>query len=349
MKCKKLKAIRLLIPILFLILTIAGVNSTYSNDLSNILNQFKIHNNSIKKPVADNNIKFVQLTDTHLDSRAKVNVTARMYADSRGLLQEAVRQVNGLSDIDFVLFSGDMINRPNSNDLNEFLKVAGELKAPWYIALGNHDIGVKSYFNKPNYIKTVAQSNKNFNTEKPYYSFSPEKGYLVIAMDGVIDNSVTSNGYFEKKQLAWLDKELEKNKNSKVVIFQHFPVVEPFKSHTHRVKNADEYLKIINKHNNVVAVLSGHYHAAKIQKVNNVYHISTPGLIEYPNAFRVITIEDKKDKLILKTEIQETNLKELQQKSKDKSGSWQLHYGSEADRNNTFIIPKVKAQAVQSH
>ncbi len=324
---KKSPGLFFLIFTLFLILGIAyfPLNSTY---------------NAIAKNETENSVlKLAHLSDIHIDSTSK-DSSRRLYSSSRKLFQDAVEQINGVDNIDLVLFSGDSINKPVESDLMKFISIANKLKYPWHASTGNHEIGIKGGLSKSRRISLISKYNKNVNSDKSYYSFSPKKGYLFVVMDGVIDWRVTANGYYHKEELEWLDKELSGNKDSKVIIVQHFPVIEPSKSESHKILNAAEYQQVLNKHNNVIAVLSGHYHAAKIIKSDNKVYVSTPALVEYPNSFRVITISDKKDKIQIDFDFKETRLKNLQQKSKSKSKSWQLNQGKDVDRDTTVIIDK---------
>ncbi|MFH0702355.1 MAG: metallophosphoesterase [bacterium] len=291
-------------------------------------------------------IKFAQVSDIHLDLKAREDWNKRLLIYSKQLLQDAIDQINGIKDIDFVVFSGDMINSPSESAFMTFIKMANTLKVPWYAAMGNHDIGIKSEFNKSRFLNILNQKNKNFKSNNPYYSFVPKKGFLVIVMDGVIGNKIIANGFFSKESLIWLEAQLKNNKDSKIIIIQHFPIIEPFKSSSHRVINAREYLEILNKYHNVLAVLSGHYHATKIIRLCNVIHVSTPALVEYPNAFRVITIKDKDNETELDFVFKETRLKNLQEKSKKRSKSYKLLYGEESDRNATVIIDKINRNSV---
>ena len=287
---------------------------------------------------ADNSyLRFAQVSDVHFDSKAKksknFNRNGRLLAYSGELLKDAIDQINNTENIDFVIFTGDQINSPRESELRKFLEIINTLKCPWYLIAGNHDIAVgnpdtgtslkasrpaKLPFsfslplrNKLKYFQVADSYNKNFKAGKDYYSFSPKKGFLVIVMDGVINSYITANGYFDKKQLNWLEEQLNSNKNSKVIIAQHFPLVEPQKSITHRVLNADKYLETLKKYDNIIAILSGHYHKSKITKVGNVTHISAPALVQYPNAFRILTITDKNGVVEINTELKTTRLEEL--------------------------------------
>lgn len=286
----------------------------------------------------DSVLKLVQLSDVHFDSESKDN-GRRLYSNSADLLQDAVDQINNIDNVDFVIFSGDSINRPSCSDLIKFIRIINNLKAPWYLSTGNHEISVGGGLTKSQRLNIInTYNNRGFKSDKSYYSFSPKKGYLIIVMDGVIDSRITANGFFPKKQLEWLNEQLDSNPDSKVIIVQHFPVIEPIKSPTHRVLNSENYMDILNRHKNVIAVLSGHYHIAKIIKAENVVHASAPALIEYPNAFRVITINNKNNRIQINFEFKETRLKDLQQQSKSRSKSWKLAQGEESDRNATIIL-----------
>ena len=264
------------------------------------------------------NLKIIQFTDTHIDTKTPI-LRSRMYPESSNLLRAAVDQANSINDVDIVIFSGDLVNRPDKTDLFNFIKIANKLKQKWIAVAGNHDIGISGGLSKSEFMKILSSHNLNINNDKPYYVFVPKKGYVIICLDGVIDSTITANGMFDDEELKWLDKTLSEYNDSKAILVQHFPIVEPSHSISHRVLNSDKYMAVVKKHPNVIAILSGHYHMAKITKIGNIVHVSTPSLIEYPNAFRVINFSDNGKKIEVKTEIIETSLKDLQEKSKSLS------------------------------
>ena len=78
----------------------------------------------------------------------------------------------------------------------------------------------------------------------------------------------------------WFDK--------KVVILQHYPLIPPAKKEARYTYKADEYLKLLSEHENVKAVISGHFDTNKEQVYGNILHISTKNAPTY----RVIDILD---------------------------------------------------------
>lgn len=285
------------------------------------------------------NLAFVQISDVHF-STAKTNTSYRLLAESEELLDDALNQVNETPNVDFVMFTGDMIDTAYEKQLMRFLPYANRLKCPWYAVFGNHDISIGGYLSKQLYLDILKSHNKNFVFSKPYYGFVPKKGYKVIALDCIINDRITANGQISEEQIEWLDNELSKSKKDIVLIFLHMPFIEPLSSPNHRILNADELLTVIEKYKNPIAIFSGHYHATKITQKENILHVSTPSLVSYPNAFRLIRIHKQKDKIIFDIYLKETRYKDVQKRAKMMVFGADKYYGKEEDRNSTFVIEK---------
>lgn len=293
----------------------------------------------LRVSASGDNLTFAQISDVHYSS-AKTNTSYRLTAESGELLQDAVNQVNETPNIDFVMFTGDMINTPYEKELMKFLPYANQLKCPWYAVFGNHDISIGGYLSKKLYLDILNSHNKNFHFSKPYYAFSPKKGYKVIGLDSIIDDRITANGQIYQEELAWLDKELSKSKNDVVLIFMHGPLVEPIKSSGHATLNADEVLGVLNKYKNPIAVFSGHYHTTKVTQRENILHVSTPSLVSYPNSFRIVKISNQKKKVIFDLYFKETRIKDVQKRAKMMAFGSKAYYGEDLDRTATYEIVK---------
>ena len=284
-------------------------------------------------------LKFVQISDVHFSTR-NVNTSFKLTAESGKILDDVIDQVNNTPDVNFVMFSGDLIDKPFEKELQAVLPHVEKLKYPWYVLFGNHDVCVGGYLTKSLYFDIVSKHNENFNFEKPYYSFVPRKGYKVIVLDTIIDTRITSNGNIYPEELKWLDEELNKSKKDIVLIFMHVPITEPFPSEGHRLLNAGAVQAIIEKYKNPIGVFQGHYHASRITQKGNVLYVNSPALVSYPNAFRVITIKKERKKVVFdirQKDTRETNIRNL---AKMMVFSSSLYTGDEKDQNGVYEIQR---------
>lgn len=285
------------------------------------------------------NLKFAQVSDVHFMQDGS-NTTFKMIGESPRLLDDAIEQINDYGDIDFTVFTGDQIDKPFEKELRAFLPHLEKLNNPWYIALGNHDRCVGGYLTTLVYLEMIRNANPDFKFKKAYYSFIPKKNYKIIVLDNIITDEITSNGYIDAVQLKWLKKELDSSKGDTVIIFMHVPVVEPFVSPNHKMRNASVLKQLIESYNNPIGVFQGHYHAAKITQHENILYVSTPALVSYPNAFRVVTVENYKDKVIFNFEWKETREKTVQKMAKLLAFSSTIYSGEEKDQSGVYEIKK---------
>ncbi len=287
-----------------------------------------------------NNLKFAQISDVHF-AKGEPNSSYKMLEDSGELLSDAVIQVNSNDDIDFVMFTGDMINTPKRSQLMDFISIVKTLNAPWYIAFGNHDVDFDGKFTKSDFLKIVGAHNLNFTETRPYYSFKPKKGFKVVVLDTIITSRITANGEITKEQLDWLDEEVKKTPdNDTIVIFQHVPVIEPYSSEQHKLLNDTEVLKHLYSYNRPLIVFAGHYHGAKVIQDGKILFVSTPALVSYPNAFRIVNVNSQKDKVIVDLYYKETSLRDVQTRSRLRVIFHGLLEGEEKDKTGTYELKK---------
>ena len=286
-------------------------------------------------------LKFAQISDVHLSNK-NVDTSYKVLASSPELFEDAIEQINETPDIDFVIETGDLVDKPRKELVEKACKYLNRLNAPWYFAFGNHDAAVGTSFSKDDYFEYIKEQNKNITSSKRYYSFIPKNGYRAIVLDSTIDTRITANGELPEEQLLWLDTELSKAKIQQQIplIFMHNPLQEPFPSFHHRLLNAKELQVVLDKYDMPIAIFTGHYHATKIYKDGNVLHVSTPSLVTYPNAFRIITINNLKDKVIFTFDFRETRLKEIQKKAKLMTFSASTLKGEDSDQNTVVIMEK---------
>lgn len=240
-------------------------------------------------------VKFVQVTDSHFSVTGS-DYTQREVEKSQGVLEDTIKDINCIKGLDFVVFTGDNIDKSNPNDLKLFIQIANKLNVPYYMVIGNHEVFKSQDLTKKDYMEIVSKYSKNCKEKSPNYVFK-KNGIVFVVVDGAKEIIPGPAGYYKKDTLLWFDKTLTKYKNDDVVVFQHFPIVEPYYNRSHTTYNIKDYEAVLKKHSNVIAIFSGHYHANGETKKDGVYHVSTPALIEPPHNYKIveICIKDKKD------------------------------------------------------
>ncbi len=292
------------------------------------------------QPSFSRNLKFVQLSDIHYSLVQDDSSGYKFLSKTKPLLKDAICQINDMKKINFVIITGDGIDKANKESLYKLTNELNTLKYPWYFALGNHDTTTSGYLTKSNFVKILKETNHDYTFDSTYYTFKPKAGFRVIVLDGAKNKGISSHGILPEEELIWLDDILNKSKNDVVLIYIHFPLITPYEDKKHDILNAKEFKNILSKYNMPIAIFSGHYHATKITKRGNILHVSTPALSQYPNAFRVVEIETKRKQVIFKIEFIETRLKDIQKKSKIVMLGGAKFYGKPADRNAVIIIDK---------
>ncbi len=237
---------------------------------------------------------FAQITDVHLPDKIKQPIIKRDYTHSEDNLRCAIRSINDNSTIQYVFFTGDLVDRSYKELYEKFFDIANYLNKPYYVCLGNHDINSPMGLNKTESLKII-QKLSRYHQYYPNYCVELNNDFLAVMLDGTNDYVPDTRGYFNKNTIQWLDNVLEENKDKKVIIFQHFPIVEPSDGNLyaklHRVRNKHKLISTIKKYGNVIMVVSGHYHQSGEFEKYGMKHFSTPALFLTPSYYRIIKID----------------------------------------------------------
>lgn len=229
--------------------------------------------------VLADDMRFIQVTDTFFTQKNEKTVY---------VLKKLIKNINTTKNVDFVVFSGNNIANPNPKDLEVFLEITKDLKIPYYLILGNKDVNKSKDLSKKEYLRIVSKNNKSHKKiATPNYSFI-KNDIVFIIVDGSKDVIPTSAGYYKTDTLKWLDSELEKYSDKKVVILQHFPIIPPTNNELKFTSKPEEYLALLNKHKNIKAIFSGHFGVNTEKEINGIIHITTANAPQY----RVVDILD---------------------------------------------------------
>lgn len=210
------------------------------------------------------------------------------YSESNSeTLKAVINDINNTKNVKFTVFTGDNINKPSVSELESFLKEAKRLKMPFYIVLGDKDVNKLKHLSKAEYIEIIKKNVRKYKPETPNYTFEKD-GVIFIVADGSKDVIPSTNGYYRDDVLTILDTELSKYPDKNVIILQHFPVIPPSNKESHYTFKAENYIDVLKKHNNVRAIISGHFGVNSEQNNNGIVHISTAATPYY----RIIDILD---------------------------------------------------------
>ncbi len=223
-------------------------------------------------------VKFVQVTDV-------------MYGKNNAneILEKAVKDINEMKDIDFVVFTGDNTAGANLDYLQGFVKTVQKLNKPFYMVVGDRDVAKSKHLEKEVYVKKLHKLLGRKSPETLNYTF--KKGNVTfIVVDGAKDFITMPNGYFNSTTLEWLENQIKLNKDNKIVLLQHFPVANKTNNDLLYTANAVQYLKLINQYDNIISVVAGHFNKNDEVSLNGIYYVVTPSLQQ--NCYKIIEIDE---------------------------------------------------------
>ena len=226
--------------------------------------------------VMADDIRFVQVTDLKYSK-----------SDENNVLPKIINDINKLKNIDFVVFTGDNIQKPNEKDLKAFIKETKKLKKEFHIAIGEKDVNKHKDLSKKQYAK-IARRNISIAKDGNINYIFTKKGVVFIIADGAKDVIPSANGYFKNDTVDWINTNLDSHLNQNVIIIQHFPLIPPENNETYVTLKPEKYMEVLNSHKNVKAIISGHFGVNKEEIKDGISHITTAPAPYY----RIIDILD---------------------------------------------------------
>jgi outer membrane protein assembly factor BamB/predicted phosphodiesterase len=186
--------------------------------------------------------RFAFISDTHIGSPNGA---------SEEDLRRTVRDINAMTDIAFVVLTGDITELGTNEELKLAKQILDSLHVPWHIIPGNHDSGWSE------------SGGVMFTTVFGYDKFSFE--YNGIRFLGCASGPYLrmSDGHVPRDAVNWLDDELKKLTPQQPVIFlNHYPIDD----------GLDNWYEITERlrHFNTWAILCGHGHANKAMNFEDI-------------------------------------------------------------------------------
>lgn len=226
--------------------------------------------------VMAHDIRFAQVTDVRYTK-----------SDRNPVLTRIVKDINKLNNVDFVVFTGDNIQKPKVDDLKAFQKEVKKLKKPFYIVIGDKDVNKHKDLSKKEYAKIMKKHLYIDKNGSINYIFE-KNGVAFFVVDGAKDVIPSTNGYFKDDTVDWVNTNLDAYSKKNVIIFEHFPIIPPEENESYMTLKPEKYLEVLKNHKNVKAVITGHFGVNKEQVIDGITHITTAPA---PN-YRIIDIMD---------------------------------------------------------
>ena len=251
-------------------------------------------------------LRFGVLTDTHYADRPTAGT--RHYADSLQKVDEAIEAFNR-AKVDFVIELGDLKDMDAEGTPELTLRYLDSIEqrlqrfdGPLYHVLGNHDMDC---ITKEEFLAHT--SNAGRANGRAYYSFEAQ-GVRCIVLDANFNADMTpySRGNFDwrvanipTEQLDWLDGKLTRHRRQPTIIFLH-QMLDSFSDINKDlcVKNADKAVEIIERHEQVLAVIQGHHHPGHYSFRRGVHYLTLNGMIEQAaptNSYAIVEVRPSGD------------------------------------------------------
>lgn len=251
-------------------------------------------------------LRFGVLTDTHYADRPTAGT--RHYADSLQKVDEAIEAFNR-AKVDFVIELGDLKDMDAKGTPELTLRYLDSIEqrlrrfdGPLYHVLGNHDMDC---ITKEEFLAHT--SNAGRANGRAYYSFEAQ-GVRCIVLDANFNADMTpySRGNFDwrvanipTEQLDWLDGELTRHRRQPTIIFLH-QMLDSFSDINKDlcVKNADKAVEIIERHEQVLAVIQGHHHPGHYSHRRGIHYLTLQGMIEQAaptNSYAIVEVRPSGD------------------------------------------------------
>ena len=247
----------------------------------------------------------------------------RQYKLSLAKLDSCIEMFNSLP-LDEVFDLGDMIDHDNGS-YDSILPRLKRFVAPLNLVLGNHDYMIKKKY-KEGLISHLGMIDGYYTVHKGSWSFiilngddmsffAPQSNEQKAERNDEIGdlymnlrfNGMPWNGGIGKKQMKWLEEQLEtaRQEGQKVIILCHFPL---FGKEDHLLFNGREVFTLISGYLCVKAYFNGHYHAGGYEEREGVHLVNFKGMVDTErNTFAAVTLTS--DSIIIKGYGRETDRK----------------------------------------
>ncbi|MDA0426942.1 3',5'-cyclic-AMP phosphodiesterase [Stutzerimonas frequens] len=208
----------------------------------------------------EDSVLLVQLTDSHLFAEADGKLLGMNTCDSLKRVVELA--IEEQPRIDLILATGDLSQDGSVASYQRFRQLAGRIEAPARWCPGNHDE-----------LGAMREATRGSELMEPVLEIG---GWRVVMLDTLVAGSVY--GMLRGDQLELLDRALgEAPERHHLVCLHHHPVsIGSRWMDSIGLRNPEALFEVLDRHDNVRALLWGHIHQAFDQSRNGVRLLATP-------------------------------------------------------------------------
>jgi predicted phosphodiesterase len=286
-----------------------------------------------------------------------------MYHESVELLEAAIRDINAIPEIDFVLVPGDLTKDSEPYNHARARELFTQFRKPVFCIAGNHDQPRPEKLRPPAYLDPSVRPVRSSefprlygdfgfkDTQRTAYSCDPSPDVHLI---GICSSKPDEDrGWISPETLVWLEEDLaaQRDPRRETIVMLHHSIIEhvpgeranPTFSWFH-VDNAEELKALLRRHG-VRITLTGHLHIQDVKEEDGLYNIVTASLAGYPHAYRIMTLGDGQLDIQSRRLESIPSIPDLQEHSLQYTADTFISILSEVLAAPPFIYPHARAQA----
>ena len=263
-------------------------------------------------------VTFAVVAGAYYSADGKVAVDAAVVEDSERLLRRVVQDINSRKGVDMVLVAGDLLARADPLSLDRARAILDELRPSYYIVLGEHDgpaLRAKGEA-APEAAPPAATApsapgpgprgesrstviwafqGHGFTGAEGYWVCEAKPGVVIVGLDTVSPGRRA--GHIDAQQLAWLERALSAHAGKMVIVVAHHGLIpmhplDEGAAWAHlMVDNAAEVRAVLEKHANVVMVVTASHHFAGSRVSGRIVYLSSPSVSVWPLAYHLVRVD----------------------------------------------------------
>jgi len=261
-------------------------------------------------------VTFAVVAGAYYSAAPDVKVDAAMVEHSEMLLKKTVADLNAAANLDFVIIGGDLLARADAMSLDRAKAILVELRAPYYVVLGEYDgpeppgnaagagVNAAGAAGGPPAPSGVSRSTiiwalqgRGFSGPEAYWCREVLPGLVLVGLDTVTPGS--RGGHVSAGQLAWLDQTLTAQAGKPVIVVGHHSLVplhplDEGSAWSHAVvDNAAAVRGVLERHRNVMMVISAHHHFSEGHVGGRMVYLAAPSVSVWPLAYYLVRLTPK--------------------------------------------------------